>query len=283
MRLYFMLTRRVPPVPSPVLEEVFEILTRRGFDIDSGIAEELVAEPDRLSIQHDLYILKSHTELSLSLAGILHGQCARILNPYLSCITTQDKITVSRRLNVAGVPTPRSWVTGDFSLLYPIVAERPLLIKPYRGHRGAGIHIVRTAAELDALPPSDTPMIVQQYIPGSGEDLKVYVVGQEVFAVRKPFSTSSFTQAGRPSPVTPEVRDIARRVGEALGLGLYGLDIIESPDGPIVVDVNYFPGYKGVPDIAPLIAGYVEDYANGYIQLAFPSPIVQNPEKIFAR
>lgn len=274
MRLYFMLTQRVPPVPSPVLEEAFAILTSRGFQIASGIAEEQVFQPEQLAVEHDLYILKSHTELSLSLAGILHGQGARILNPYLSCIATQDKITVSRRLQLAGVPIPRSWVTGDFNLLQEVVKEHPLLIKPYRGHRGIGIHIVHTPAELQAVPHSETPMLAQEYIQGTGEDLKVYVVGEEVFAVRKTFSASSFTQAGRHSPVSPEVRDIAQRVGKALGLGLYGLDVIESPNGPVVVDVNYFPGYKGVPNIAPLIAKYIEEYANGTLELSLP----QNPQ-----
>jgi ribosomal protein S6--L-glutamate ligase len=91
-----------------------------------------------------------------------------------------------------------------------------------------------------------------------------------VFAVRKPFSASSFTIAGRPCPVSPEVGDIARRCGEALGLGLYGLDIVESPRGPVVVDLNYFPGYKGVPDVAPLIADYIDGYAVGRHHPAVP-------------
>jgi hypothetical protein len=37
-----------------------------------------------------------------------------------------------------------------------------------------------------------------------------------------------------------------------------------------VVDVNYFPGYKGVPDIAPLIADYIEGYAEGRHSLRIP-------------
>ncbi|MFN3331014.1 MAG: hypothetical protein ACK47M_00695, partial [Caldilinea sp.] len=84
MQLYFMLVRRVPPVPSPVLLEVCDLLTRRGFVVNSGIAEEMLVRSDRLTPAHDLYILKSHTELSLSLAGILHSQGAAMLNPYLS-------------------------------------------------------------------------------------------------------------------------------------------------------------------------------------------------------
>ena len=269
-----MLVRRVPPVPSPVLLEVFDLLTRRGFVVNSGIAEEMLVRSDRLTPAHDLYILKSHTELSLSLAGILHSQGAAMLNPYLSCIATQDKITASRRLYAAGVPTPRCWVTDDLSLLEPVIAEQPLLIKPYRGHRGMGIHIVNDPAELAALPRLDVPVLIQEFIPGSGEDIKVYVVGEEVFAVSKPFSIDSFTRPGRPYPVSPALRAIALRCGKAFGLGLYGLDVIEGPNGPVVVDLNYFPGYKGVPDVAPLIAQYIEDYVNGNTALHPPDPVV---------
>ena len=184
----------------------------------------------------------------------------------------------ARRLRAAGIPTPASWVTGDLALLHPIIEERPLIIKPYRGHRGAGIHLVRNAAELAALPPFADLMLIQEFIPGTGEDLKVYVIGEEVFAVRKEFSPTSFTRAGRPVPVSAEVRDIALRCGHAFGLGLYGLDIIESPTGPVVIDLNYFPGYKGVPNAASLIANYIEDYATG--QYLYTVPMLAQLRKL---
>jgi ribosomal protein S6--L-glutamate ligase len=270
VKLYFILVRRVPPVPSPVLLEVFDLLEQRGFEVDSGIPEELVARPDLIRVEHDLYLLKSHTELALSVAGVLDTLGARLLNPYASCITTQDKIVASRRLRAAGVPTPRCWVTGELTQLAPIAEETPLIVKPYRGHRGAGISVVRTAHELAALGPPPSPVFIQEYVEGSGEDLKVYVAGEEVFAVRKEFSPTSFTQPGRFCPVSAEVRRIALACGRILGLGLYGLDILETDAGPVVVDVNYFPGYKGIPDVAPVIADYIEDYALGRQRLELP-------------
>ena len=60
-------------------------------------------------------------------------------------------------------------------------------------------------------------------------------------------------------PVDPEVRRIALAAGRALGLTLYGLDIIESDEGPVVVDANYFPGYKGVPDAGALIGEHLDE------------------------
>jgi ribosomal protein S6--L-glutamate ligase len=258
-----MLVRRIPAVPSPVLVEVFDILRRRGHDVGGAIAEDQVCRPDLLDPEHDLYVLKSHTQLSLSLAGVLHARGAQLLDPYPACATTQNKIITSRLLRAAGVPAPATWVIGDAAELEPVVAERPLIVKPVHGHRGAGVHLVRDAPQLHAAieAAGDALVIVQEHIPGTGEDLKVYVVGDQVFAVRKPFSELSFTVPGRPVPVTPQVREIALRCGEAMGLSLYGLDVIESPDGPVVVDVNYFPGYKGVPGAAAAIADHIDHAA----------------------
>jgi ribosomal protein S6--L-glutamate ligase len=262
--------RRVPPVPSPVLVDVAHRLRRRGHDVDAVIVEEAVNVPERLPMEHDLYLVKSHTELTLSLAGVLHARGARTLNPYPACAIVQDKITAAARLAAAGVPVPRSWTTGDLRLLAPLVDTWPVVVKPHRGHRGAGVVVVPDPKTMAALPPSAGPMLVQEHVPGCGEDLKVYVVGEDVFAVRKPFSADSFTRPGRLVPVTPEVRETALRCGAAFGLGLYGLDVIEGPDGPVVVDLNHFPGYKGVPDVAALLADYIDEFASGARRLALP-------------
>ena len=194
---------------------------------------------------------------------MLHAQGAQLLNPYPSCAATQNKFIAARLLRAAGVPVPRTWAMADPALLEPELERRPLVVKPYMGHRGAGHpHRPRRRASWRPPPRARGPCVVQEHVPGPGEDLKVYVVGEQVFAVRKPFSeTASRSRAARAGE--PEVRDIALRCGAALGLGLYGLDVIERPTGPVVVDVNYFPGYKGVPGAAALIADYIDAYAQG--------------------
>jgi len=262
MKLYLIAeSRSGSPAPGAVMQETFEILRRRGFRIEIGVPEEMLLRPDRLMAARDLYLLKSDTELALSLAGVLHAQGARLLNSYPCCLAVKDKIVATRLLHAAGIPAPRSWVTGDLTLLRPLVEARALILKPYRGFHGAGIHRARNPRELGEIPAAPEPRLVQEYVPGAGEDLKVYVIGEEVFATRKPFASNSFLRPGRPCAVTADVREIARRCGRIFGLGLYGLDIIESPDGPVVVDVNYFPGYKGVPNAPARLADYIERHA----------------------
>jgi ribosomal protein S6--L-glutamate ligase len=261
------------PAISPVFAQVLELLRERGFRVDVLVPEAPAWRADLVAASHDLYLLKSDTELALSMAGILHAHEARILNPYPNCLVAKDKIVAARRLKAGGIPTPHSWAVADLDAVRPILEEVPVVIKPARGFHGEGVCKVWTPEELAAMPRPRAPLLVQECIQGSGEDLKVYVVGAQVFATRKPFSARSFVAPGQPCTVDAEIRGIARRCGEVFGLGLYGLDVVECEGGPYVVDLNYFPGYKGVPGAPQALADYIESYARGRVWLPLAGPI----------
>lgn len=272
MKLCFLAARRDPPVPSRIVLDVSELLSRRGYEVESFIAEEKLTGLDSLDTKNTLYLLKSYTDLSLALAGVLHARGARLLNPYPSSAATRNKIIACQYLRAGGIPAPRSWVTGDMKLLLSLVEKIPLIVKPCMGWRGIGVKIVKTPEDVKALPVPEGPMLIQEFLEGAGEDLRLYVAGEQVYAIRKPFSAASYSVPGRSCPVTSQERDIALRCGRAFGLGLYGMDLIETPRGPLVVDVNCFPGYKGAPSAAEAVADYIEGYAAGKISLALPAP-----------
>jgi predicted ATP-grasp superfamily ATP-dependent carboligase len=76
--------------------------------------------------------------------------------------------------------------------------------------------------------------------------------------VRKP-SPFNGDPTATPQPVQPDVRmmDIALRCGATFGLDIYGVDTVETPQGPAVIEVNEFPNFTGVPDAATQIADYI--------------------------
>jgi ribosomal protein S6--L-glutamate ligase len=246
------------------------ILKRHGFAVAIDHCDKMLFSPDRVTIAHDLYVLKV-SELTMSLAGMLHAGGARLLNPYLSCVATQNKIVASRMLSAAGVAAPSCWVTADLARLPAVARERPLVIKPYLGRRGIGVRVVPSSRELRKFPVPERPVLVQEYVEGTGYDLKLYVVMDEVFATRRPTLGDAARPVGEPCPVSPELAELARRCGRALGLGLYGVDVIESPTGPQVVDVNAFPSYRDIQGVAPLVASYIEAYAAGRTRLEPPA------------
>jgi ribosomal protein S6--L-glutamate ligase len=270
MKFKFILARRKPDAPSQIILDVSRILLRRGHEVESCIPEEKLTSLDAI-LESDVYLLKSYTELSLSLAGALSARRARLINPYEGCAAARNKIVCYGVLREAGVPVPRAWITADMDFLRELLLQHPLILKPHMGWRGEGVQVVRSERELASYAAPETPMLIQEYVPNGGEDLRVYVAGEQAFGVRKSFSPTSFSVDGEPVPLSPEIRDIALSCGRAFGLRLYGVDIIEGPDGPKVVDVNYFPGYKGVPGAADAVANCIEQYA-GALALATPLP-----------
>lgn len=64
---------------------------------------------------------------------------------------------------------------------------------------------------------------------------------------------------------------IALRCGKVFAPGLYGLDVLLGPDGSVVIDLNYFPSYKGGPYAADRLAEYIYAYAAGDVAELAPS------------
>jgi ribosomal protein S6--L-glutamate ligase len=50
---------------------------------------------------------------------------------------------------------------------------------------------------------------------------------------------------------------LAQRVGQVFGLDLYGVDVLETPQGLMLVDINDFPSFYGVPRKVASVAEYI--------------------------
>jgi len=258
MRMCFLLERGVPPRLNPVIAETCVLLEGRGVQVTALYPEEEVVRLDTLAVAADLYLLKSNTELALSLATAIERLGGRVLNRCSGARLAASKVLSAAALLQAGIATPRSLVAGQPAQVAAELAAGPLILKPHGGHYGRGITVVDSPA---ALPPADAyPHLVfaQRFLARARTDLKVFGIGDEVFGLRKSFSPDSFLQAGELSPLSPSVEGMARRCGHAFGLDLYGLDFAEDEDGgEYIVDVNSFPGYRGVPDAARRLAEHI--------------------------
>ena len=128
--------------------------------------------------------------------------------------------------------------------------DRPAVVKAARGSRGVGLWVAE-AGELEGLItklPSG-PYLIMERVPHVGDDLKVYVAGEWMAAIERPFPASSLEEKlGRPADVPKEVATATLEAGNLLGLTCYGCDFVCGPDGWVMVDVNAFPGYKGVEE-----------------------------------
>jgi ribosomal protein S6--L-glutamate ligase len=269
MKIHFLLDERVHSQPNPAFVSAMALLADRGYTVSRDIPEATLLSPERLCVRHELYVLKSCSELALSVAAVLHDRGARFLNPYPACALAQNRITSVSRLAAAGLPVPRSWISADFAMLCDLAAERPVVVKPARGACGAVQVVAYSPDDLAAIPLRDQPVLVQEYIEPLGPDLRLQVVGDEVFALHVPAAGAA---PGPLLPVSAQMRELALRCGKAFGLTVYGIDLVAGPAGPVVVDVDHAPCLRGVPGGAALLAAHIHDVLRGRTPLARHAP-----------
>jgi len=148
-------------------------------------------------------------------------------------------------------------VASDPNEFRPLLDAGPLILKPYRGSRGAGIRIIRKLNELDDVT-RDGLMLAQRYHAPDGPDCKIYCVGGRLFGVRRIWPIQKYEdKLGQPFDLSAELRDVALRCGAVFGIDLYGLDTVVSDGRPYVVDVQKFGSYMGVPDAPRVLADYI--------------------------
>jgi ribosomal protein S6--L-glutamate ligase len=126
------------------------------------------------------------------------------------------------------------------------------VIKPNNGSSCEQIFRVNGPEELEHLDLDDSGfLLAQPYLPNPGYDVKLYNTGDEVFAAvkRSPLHPGEDV-VEELIPVTPELRALATAVGRAFGLDIYGVDVVETSRGWVVLDVNDFPSFGKVPHVA---------------------------------
>lgn len=242
---------------NPNFEAAVDLLRQRGAHIELIRPEQQPFDLATVRVENDLYVLKSGTPLGMSLAAILHALGAKTLNPYPTVMLLKDKLIATRLLQQAGIPTPETWVTIAPREVAILLQSGALILKPHRGSRGRGIHIVTKADELNTLP-ADEPFLVQRYHKPDGLDHKIFRIGDEIFGVRRIWPLNNYAdKIGTPFTPSPALREIALQIGRVFGIDLYALDVVISAGKPYVVDVDKLGSYIGVPDAPRRLADYI--------------------------
>jgi ribosomal protein S6--L-glutamate ligase len=126
--------------------------------------------------------------------------------------------------------------------------------KPLFGSRGRGISRVSSDSEATAIGAGGVTYL-QEFISHPGWDLRILVVGDDAFAMRRVAAAGEWrtnvSLGGRPETVEvpAEVIAIARRAAATVGVTIAGVDILPGPDGPVVLEVNAVPAWRGLQSV----------------------------------
>lgn len=228
----------------------------------------------------DLCLLRSFgpgsTEQSTRRISMLeHMEVAgiKVVNSTYPFRRSRDKYATQYVLQAAGIPIPQTFTTESLARAYQKTNEMGKTIyKPILSSMGRGsmkfddADLAYNAYRL--LDRLHHPLILQKYVQTPGRDIRVFIVGDEVVgAVYKYLPEgewkSNVAQGGKmvEEEMSDEIIEMAFNANEAMGLDYSGVDILESPEGPIVLEVNASPGWQGLKkatgkDVAEIIVRF---------------------------
>lgn len=261
-RIAFVLGKK--PRPGTIVAEVLDLL-----DGDGSITCEVLLPHDQAVRADDLQDadLVVHRGLSGSdtdLLGRLAEAPTPLCNPWAGVVHLRDRAALHDALEDAGVPTPRAVVRPTWADVLAEERLRRVVVKAVDGPgRGQGV----LPSPLPQEPPMDGPYLVEELVEHDGTDRKLYLAGDHVSGLLKASTlVHGHSTQGRPFEVGDALAELGRRTTAHLDLHLAGVDVVLGPEGPVVVDVNAFPGYRGVDGAAGAVAAHLLAHLAAYDQ-----------------
>lgn len=193
-------------------------------------------------------------------------------------VRSRDKLYSLQILARAGVGLPKTVFTNyskDVDHVIESVGGAPLVLKLLEGTQGLGVVLTEThnAANsvIEAFNGLKARVIAQQFIKESGgADIRAFVVdGIVVGAMKRQGKEGEFRSnlhrggSAEIIELTDQEELTAIKAAKAMGLGVAGVDMLQSDKGPLVLEVNSSPGLEGIEaatkkDIAKEIIKYIE-------------------------
>jgi ribosomal protein S6--L-glutamate ligase len=200
------------------------------------------------------------------------------LNSSSAISTARDKLRAAQILSrhQVGIPaTAFSRDRGNVARSIEAVGGAPVVIKLLEGAQGIGVILAETPkmaeAIIETLQSTQQDVVVQRFVNESrGRDIRAFVVGDSVIAaMRREAKGDEFRanvhRGGRASKILldPAFERTAIIAAQVMGLHVAGVDMLESEQGPQVLEVNSSPGLEGIEratgvDVAGAIALHLE-------------------------
>jgi ribosomal protein S6--L-glutamate ligase len=188
----------------------------------------------------------------------------------------RDKLRATQilsRHNIAMPPTEFVRNRADVRPAIERVGGAPVVIKLLEGTQGIGVILAPEAkvaeAIIETLHSTQQNVLIQRFISESrGRDVRALVVGDRVVAAMRRTATgdefrSNVHRGGsvQSLELPPEYEEAAVRSAQIMGLKVAGVDMLESDQGPLVMEVNSSPGLEGIETATQLdVAGAIIDH-----------------------
>ncbi|MBY9007972.1 MAG: hypothetical protein KGD63_14620 [Candidatus Lokiarchaeota archaeon] len=244
--------------------------------------------------EYDLVISKSSEQTSIDLLYFANMNNIPTINNYYSVLVCKNKIILDLILrkifsqsksDLIRFLLPKSWVYKSpfekqlkfkkwANNLFPLVFKN----KDQKIETNRFNFLVNSEDEVEDfisfhknLLSSD--IYIQKFINCDGFDYKIYIVGDKIFGIKRENPICMYLKEQldfinldeierKNFKIDNEIRKLANVISNKLNLEIYGMDLLKSvnDDKYYLIDLNEFPGFKGIKNNDLIIADYIIEY-----------------------
>jgi [lysine-biosynthesis-protein LysW]--L-2-aminoadipate ligase len=199
------------------------------------------------------------------------------INRYAVAATCNDKYLTTAALLRHDVPTPRTILafTPEAALAAIETLGYPAVLKPTIGSWGRLLAKINDREAAEAILEHKETLgsyqhsifYIQEYIPKPERDIRAFVLGESAICAIYRASAHWVTNTARGArasicPVTPELDALCRSAARAVGGGVLAVDVLESPRGLLVSEINATMEFRNSIEPTGIdIPGAIADYA----------------------
>jgi ribosomal protein S6--L-glutamate ligase len=204
------------------------------------------------------------------------------LNESQAIARSRDKLRSLQLLSRHDIGLPPTVYTRQAAHIPDCVGKvdgPPVVVKLLQGTQGVGVVLAESTAAassvIEAFHGLEQEILIQKFIrEASGADIRALVVGGKVVAAMKRQASagefrSNMHRGGKAKKIrlAVEYRRTAIAAARVLGLTVAGVDLLESDEGPMVMEVNSSPGLEGIQkttgvDVAGAVIEHIERSVN---------------------
>lgn len=257
---------------------LFDTLDKRGVPYDKLYDPEIVFDLEKPAFHYDCVLERciNHSRALYALR-IMDGWGIKTVNTYGVADTCGNKFLTTMALLRDMVPSPRTIIAFTRESALAAIEEMgyPVVMKPAIGSWGRLLSKINDRDAAEAILEHKEILgsyhhsifYIQEYINKPQRDIRAFVVGDECICAIYRYSEHWITNTARGGqahncPVTPELNKLAVAAGKAVGGGVVAVDLLETPDGRLLVnEVNYTMEFRNSIDTTGVdIPGRIIDY-----------------------
>src|SRR3989339_609190 len=174
-----------------------------------------------------------------------------------------NKLLTHLVLQQQNIAMPRTYISSTVEAAKQVLKQvnYPIVMKLPEGTQGKGVMFADSpssaASMLDALLALRQPFIIQEYVDTGGSDIRALVVGDRVVASMRRKAQRDEKRANIHAGGSGEYveldrisRKLAIDTAKALNARICGVDILEGPTGPLIIEANISPGLQGLSSVS---------------------------------